>query len=385
MQFALDQREGVAHEVRVDGHLVLADPLLRESLHAIGDVGRVQGLAVELRGGAQKGAHGALGVGRDQHHAAAGLTGGRPGVAEVGRHAMGLQVLRVERAELVVGHAAGVKAPAAQLRQRHPRLVTCDISGYGEDGPYADMKAYDLLIQSESGFLSVTGTPDEPAKAGASIADIAAGMYAYSSILAALLHRDKTGEGAHIDVSMLESLTEWMGFPMYYAMDNASPPPRNGASHATIYPYGPFLAGDGHTVMLGLQNEREWVQFCESVLQQPGLASDPRFNSNRLRHENRAALEAIILNVFSHLTAAQVIERLDAAPIANARMNTMAEVWTHPQLQARRRWVDVDSPVGPLPALLPPGLSSAFEYTMGAIPRVGEHNEAILAEFGLQL
>ena len=233
--------------------------------------------------------------------------------------------------------------------------------------------------------MSVTGTPEQPSKAGNSVADIAAGMYAYSNILSALLLRQQTGLGSHIDVSMLEALGEWMGFPMYYAMDNASPPPRNGASHATIYPYGPFLAGDGHTVMLGLQNEREWVQFCESVLQQPGLASDPRFNSNRLRHENRAALEAIILNVFSHLTAAQVIERLDAAPIANARMNTMAEVWAHPQLRARRRWVDVDSPVGPLPALLPPGLSSAFEYTMGAIPRVGEHNEAILAEFGLQL
>ena len=286
---------------------------------------------------------------------------------------------------LAPGATSRMGLDADSLRPLHPRLVVCDISGYGLDGPYRDKKAYDLLIQSEAGYLSVTGTPEHPSKSGNSIADIAAGMYAYSSILAALLHRDKTGEGAHIDVSMLESLTEWMGFPMYYAMDHASPPPRNGASHATIYPYGPFLAGDGHTVMLGLQNEREWVQFCESVLLQPTLATDPRFNSNRLRHENRAALEAIILNVFSHLTAAQVIERLDAAPIANARMNTMAEVWTHPQLQARRRWVDVDSPVGPLPALLPPGLSSAFEYTMGAIPRVGEHNEAILAEFGLQL
>ena len=210
-------------------------------------------------------------------------------------------------------------------------------------------------------------------------------MYAYSSILAALIHRDKTGEGAHIDVSMLEALTEWMGFPMYYATDNAPAPTRNGASHATIYPYGPFLAGDGKSVMLGLQNEREWVQFCELVMHDMALASDARFNSNRLRHENKQLLEPLILQVFATLTAAQIIERLDKAQIANARMNNMADVWAHPQLKARKRWVDIDTPYGALPALLPPGQSDAFNYTMGAIPAVGEHTQRILDELGIEL
>ena len=286
---------------------------------------------------------------------------------------------------LAPGATARMGLDAAQLRTLHPRLIVCDISGYGLNGPYRDKKAYDLLIQSEAGYLSITGTPEQPSKSGNSIADIAAGMYAYSSILAALIHRDKTGQGAHIDVSMLEALTEWMGFPLYYSTDNATPPPRNGASHATIYPYGPFVAGDGNSVMLGLQNEREWLQFCDVVMQDKTLASDPRFNSNRLRHDNRQTLEAIILNVFASMTAAQVIEKLDQAQIANARMNHMADVWAHPQLKARERWVDIDSPVGKLPALLPPGQSDAFAYTMGAIPRVGEHTDQILAEFGITL
>jgi crotonobetainyl-CoA:carnitine CoA-transferase CaiB-like acyl-CoA transferase len=241
-----------------------------------------------------------------------------------------------------------------------------------------------LLIQSEAGFLSITGTPDHPSKSGNSIADIAAGMYAYTNILSALMQRDKTGEGSHIDVSMLEALGEWMGYPMYYAMDNATPPPRSAAAHATIYPYGPFAAGDGGTVMLGLQNEREWVQFCQHVLQQPALATDARFDSNARRNANRADLEKIILDTFAALMAAQVIERLDVAQIANARMNTMADLWAHPQLQARERWVTVGSPAGELPALLPPGKQSAFDYRMDAIPKVGEHTEAILKELGIQ-
>ncbi len=286
---------------------------------------------------------------------------------------------------LAPGATARMGLDAASLRAIHPRLIVCDISGYGLDGPYRDKKAYDLLIQSEAGYLSITGTPEQPSKSGNSIADIAAGMYAYTSILAALIHRDKTGEGAHIDVSMLESLTEWMSFPMYYATDNAPPPTRNGASHATIYPYGPFLAGDGNSVMLGLQNEREWVQFCEVVMQDKALATDPRFNSNSLRHENKQTLEPIILKEFAALSAAQVIERLDQAQIANARMNTMADLWAHPQLKARQRWVDIDTPQGKLPALLPPGQSDAFNYTMGAIPSVGEHTSSILAELGISL
>jgi len=268
------------------------------------------------------------------------------------------------------------------VSQRNPRLVVCDISGYGADGPYRDRKAYDLLIQSESGFLSVTGAPGEPAKAGCSIADIAAGMYAYSNILGALLLRSRTGQGCRIDVSMLESMVEWMSYPLYYAFDGAAPPPRTGAAHATIYPYGPFAAGDGKVVMLGLQNEREWVAFCEQVLQQPELARDPRFSSSAERSAHRDLLHAIIAAAFAPLTAREVVLRLDAAQIANARMNDMHEVWSHPQLAARHRWVSVGSVAGDIPALLPPGLPTAFEPRMDPVPSLGEHTEAILAELG---
>lgn len=267
------------------------------------------------------------------------------------------------------------------LHPTHPQLIVCDISGYGEDGPYRDKKAYDLLIQAEAGLLSVSGTPDTPSKAGNSMADIAAGMYAYSSILAALLQRQRTGEGSHIDVSMLESLTEWMSYPMYYAFEGAPPPPRTGASHASIYPYGPFATRDG-AVLLGVQNEREWAAFCDKVLRDPQLATDPRFDANARRNENRAALTAIILQVFGDLSTAQVEQRLDEAQIANARMNEMAGVWAHPQLKARERWRTVNSPAGPIPALLPPGRNNSFDYRMDAVPAVGEHTEAILHELG---
>jgi crotonobetainyl-CoA:carnitine CoA-transferase CaiB-like acyl-CoA transferase len=283
---------------------------------------------------------------------------------------------------LAPGAAARLGLAAQTLESRHPRLIVCDISGYGADGPYRDKKAYDLLIQSEAGFLSVTGTPGEPAKAGCSIADIAAGMYAFTGILAALLQREKTGRGARLDVSMLESLAEWMSYPLYYAFDGASAPARSGASHATIYPYGPFTAGDGKTVMLGLQNEREWAAFCADILRRSELAADPRFSSNSRRSENRAALKAIIEDTFRTLTAVEVVARLDAAQIANARVNAMDEVWAHPQLAARGRWVNVDTPVGPVPALKPPGASNAFEYRIDRIPAVGEHSEAILRELG---
>jgi crotonobetainyl-CoA:carnitine CoA-transferase CaiB-like acyl-CoA transferase len=293
----------------------------------------------------------------------------------------------VDRADVLVqnlapGAAARLGLGPAVLRASHPRLIVCDISGYGNDGPYRDKKAYDLLIQSEAGFLSVSGTPDEPSKAGCSIADIAAGMYAYTSILAALLQRGRTGEGAHIDVSMLESLAEWMSYPLYYAFDGAEPPARSGAAHATIYPYGPFPAGDGKTVMLGLQNEREWQSFCTQVLQQPALARDERFDANAKRHANRVALRALIVETFRPLTAARVVERLEQAQIANAQVNTMADVWAHPQLKARDRWAEVASPVGPLPALKPPGVNDAFDYRMDAIPALGQHTDALLAELG---
>ncbi len=283
---------------------------------------------------------------------------------------------------LAPGAAARMGLGAEALQAAHPRLVVCDISGYGEDGPYRDKKAYDLLIQSEAGFLSVTGTPGEPCKSGNSIADIAAGMYAYTGILAALLQRGRTGRGSHIDVSMLESLAEWMGYPMYYAYEGAPSPPRSAAAHATIYPYGPFPAGDGGTVMLGLQNEREWRVFCDKVLRQPALAADARFDSNAQRNAHREALRAIIVETFAALSTAQVVERLDAAQIANARMNDMAGLWSHPQLQARERWRQVGSPAGEIPALLPAGRQSAFDYRMDPIPAVGEHTEAILRELG---
>jgi crotonobetainyl-CoA:carnitine CoA-transferase CaiB-like acyl-CoA transferase len=283
---------------------------------------------------------------------------------------------------LAPGAASRMGLGFEALSLQHPRLIVCDISGYGEDGPYRDKKAYDLLIQSEAGFLSVTGTADSPSKAGNSMADIAAAMYACTSILSALLLRGKTGTGSHIDVSMLESLGEWMGYPLYYAFDGAAPPPRCGASHASIYPYGPFQAGDGGTVMLGLQNEREWKQFCERALQNAALANDPRFDSNARRNEHREALKAIILDAFAKLSTEQVLARLDQAQIANARMNDMAGLWAHPQLQARERWQTVGSPAGDIPALLPPGRSSAFDYRMDPVPAVGQHTEAILRELG---
>jgi itaconate CoA-transferase len=283
---------------------------------------------------------------------------------------------------LAPGAAARLGLSYEALREKYPRLIVCDISGYGADGPYRDKKAYDLLIQSESGFLSITGTPDAPAKAGCSISDIAAGMYAYSNILAALIQRGRTGQGCNIDVSMLESMVEWMSFPLYYAMDGATPPQRAGAAHATIYPYGPFPAGDGKVVMLGLQNEREWGLFCTKVLLQPELATDPRFVSNSARTAARAELRAIIAEVFSTLTAEQVIERLDAAQIANAHMNDMHDLWNHPQLAARHRWVEVGSPAGSIPALLPPGVPNTWEPHMGPVPALGQHTDAILANIG---
>ena len=284
---------------------------------------------------------------------------------------------------LAPGAAARMGLTAEVLQKENPKLIMCAISGYGSDGPYRDKKAYDLLIQSEAGFLSITGTPETPSKAGNSIADIAAGMYAYSNILAALLQRGKTGKGTVIDISLLEALSEWMSFPMYYAYKGAEPPSRNGASHATIYPYGPFKAGDGKTVMLGLQNEREWAQFCETVLEKPELAQDERFNKNFKRNEKRVELLEMIETCFSKLTAEQLIARLEKAQIANAHLNDMEGLWQHEQLKARNRWAEVGTPAGPIPALLPPGLNDSYDYRMDPIPAVGEHTDAILKELGM--
>jgi itaconate CoA-transferase len=269
------------------------------------------------------------------------------------------------------------------LHAKHPRLIVCDISGYGSDGPYRDKKAYDLLIQSESGFLSITGTPEEPVKAGCSIADISAGMYAFSNILAALLQRGKTDRGCRIEVSMLESMVEWMSHALYYSLDGGSPPPRAGAAHASIYPYGPFQVGGGGTVMLGVQNEREWATFCEQVLGRPALAVDPQFASNTKRVAARDALRAVVLECFSVLTLEEVTERLQGANIANARLNDMHEVWRHPQLTARGRLTEVDTPVGKIPAFRPPLGSNTFSARMDAVPALGENTLAILMECGL--
>ncbi|KAK5788116.1 hypothetical protein VI817_009074 [Penicillium citrinum] len=289
---------------------------------------------------------------------------------------------------LAPGAAARLGVSHESLKDKHPSLIVCDISGYGQDGPYRDKKAYDLLIQSEAGMLSVTGTGKEPAKVGISIADIAAGMYAYTNILSALMQRGKDGKGCRIDISMLESMVEWMGFPIYYAFEGAAGPIPAGASHASIYPYGPFETGDGQSVMLGIQNEREWANFCSGVLSQPELTSDERFSSNSKRTQNRDALKAIICESFSKLTAEETITRLDRATIANANVNDMQDVWNHAQLKARERWTHVQTPAGVVPTLLPPGSTmipekGGYGARIASVPKVGEHNQAILAELGL--
>lgn len=283
---------------------------------------------------------------------------------------------------LAPGAAARMGLSFEALAPTHPGLIVCDISGYGEGGPYTQKKAYDLLIQSEAGFLSITGTPDEPVKAGISIADIAAGMYAYTNILGALIERGKTGRGRRIEIAMIDAMVEWMNFPLYYAYQGQESPRRTGASHATIYPYGPFRAGDGRTVMLGLQNEREWALFCDKVLGDSAIATDERFSSNARRTANRDLVRALIEDTFADLSADEVMRRLDAADIANANVSTMADLWKHPQLQARQRWTQVDTPAGPVPALQPPGMGGDHPARMGPVPALGEHTEAILHELG---
>ena len=293
----------------------------------------------------------------------------------------------VERADVFVqnlapGAVERLGLGADELRKRHPKLIWCGISGYGPSGPYAKKKAYDLLVQCEAGLLSVTGSADAPAKAGIPVADIAAGMYAFSSILAALLRRMRTGEGATLDITMFEALGEWMGFPAYFTAYGGSAPARSGAHHATIAPYGPFRTGDGGTVFLSVQNEREFARFCEGVLEDASLARDARFSSSPARLAHRPVLHEVIDRVFSRLSADQVISRLEAADIANARLNSMEEFWRHPQLAARERWASVPSPAGPIDALKPPFNLSEFRPRMDAVPAVGEHTRTVLAELG---
>ncbi|NOD85581.1 CaiB/BaiF CoA-transferase family protein [Ruegeria sp. HKCCD6119] len=304
------------------------------------------------------------------------------------KHPDGAEILQklVAKADVVVqnlapGAAARLGLGYEELSKVNPGVIVCNISGYGKGGPDENRKAYDLLIQSEAGFMSTTGTPDDPSKAGISIADISAGMYAYTNILTALMQREKAGQGCEIDLSMLDAMTEWMSYPLYYAYKGAEPPARAGASHATIFPYGPFSVGDGRTVILGLQNEREWKAFCELVLEAPGLAADSRFSSNSLRAENKIALTQIITTSFDDLTTETVIERLDRAGIANANMNDMSDVWHHVQFEARNRWREVQTPKGSIHALLPPG-GIGSEPRMDAVPALGEHSTDLLAELG---
>lgn len=305
------------------------------------------------------------------------------------KHAAASTILArlLERADvflhnLAPGAVERLGLDAQTLRKRHPALIWCGISGYGPAGPYASKKAYDLLVQCEAGMLSVTGTTDAPSKAGIPVADIAAGMYAFSSILAALIRRQRTGEGATLDITMFESLGEWMGFPAYFTAYGGTAPPRSGAHHATIVPYGPFRTGDGASVFLSVQNEREFARFCEVVLESRSLASDARFANSPARLANRDALHAAIERVFSRLSAAQALERLEAADIANARLNTMEEFWRHPQLEARRRKAKVGTPGGDMDALKPPFNLSNAEPRMDPVPALGQHTRALLAELG---
>ena len=301
----------------------------------------------------------------------------------------GADVLRrlIARADVVVqnlapGAAVRLGAGPDELRRRHPALIVCTVSGYGADGPYASKKAYDLLVQSEAGLISITGTPDAPAKVGISVADIAAGMYAYSAVLAALLARARTGEGASIEVSLFDALAEWMAAPAYYTKYGGAAPARTGANHASIAPYGPFRAGDGREIFLAIQNAREWQRFCAEVLNRPELADDERFRTNADRVRHRQALHEEIDRVAGQLTADALVARLEAARIAYARMNSVAEFVDHPQLAARGRWGSIDSPAGRVAALRPPATISGVDWRMGPVPALGEHTDAILAELG---
>ncbi|KAJ3479383.1 hypothetical protein NLG97_g8335 [Lecanicillium saksenae] len=285
---------------------------------------------------------------------------------------------------LVPGATGRMGLSYEDLREGNPRLIVCDISGYGSYGPYRDKKAYDLLIQSEAGFVSVTGGANEPSKAGISIADIASGMYAYTNILTALIERGQTGKGKRIDISMLESMVEWMNFPLYYSINDQPLVPRTGLTHATVYPYGPFDTAGGESVMFGVQNEREWLLLCRDVLGDESIATDERFISNSLRSQNREPLRSIICEKFSTHSASAVLEKLDAAGIANAKVNDMHDVWKHPQLQARGRWAEMQTPAGIVPTLLPPGIDAPSDTRLDAVPEVGQHNDSLFAEFGIE-
>ena len=302
--------------------------------------------------------------------------------------ALGVLTRLIDRADVFVqnlapGAADRLGTAPGALRERRPRLIVCSVSGYGSSGPYAQKKAYDLLVQSEAGLISITGTEDAPAKVGISVADIAAGMYAYSGILTALLARTASGLGTSLEVSLFDALTEWMAQPAYYTGYGGTPLPRSGPNHAFIAPYGPFRAGDGGHVSLGIQNAREWIGFCADVLQRPELADDERFRTNPLRVKNRRALHDAIESAFATLSTSDVIERLESARIAWAHMNSVAELLDHPQLAQRDCWRDIGSPAGPLRAIVPPVRMDGVEPVMGDVPALGQHTDAILEELGV--
>ncbi|PYU22358.1 MAG: carnitine dehydratase [Acidobacteria bacterium] len=283
---------------------------------------------------------------------------------------------------LAPGAADRVGLKSKAMLSRNERLVVCEISGYGSEGPYKNKKAYDLLVQFETGLVSITGTPDSPSKAGISAADIAAGVYAFSGILMALYRREKTGRGGVVQVSLFDALSEWVLPAAYYGLYGGSAPSRSGAEHASIAPYGPYFTGDGKQINIGIQNEREWRQFCALVLLNREIAADPRFDSNSQRSENRKALRSVIAEIFRTLTLEEIVERLEHAGIAHSRANSVQELLPHPQHAARGRWRNVASPVGPLQALLPSILLDGADPRMEAIPALGQDTDAILTELG---
>ena len=268
------------------------------------------------------------------------------------------------------------------LKTQYEKLIVCNISGYGTDGPFKDRKAYDLLVQAESGFLSITGTDQELVKSGISIADIAAGMHAFSAILAAVIERGKSGKGSCIDISMLEAMVEWMGFPLLYSFDGASPPKRTGSDHASIYPYGVFETGDAETLMIGLQNEREWAKFCDIVLENPQLIDVDRFSTNTDRSMNRGELKDLIQSIFTNQSTDELIIKLKTADIAYANVNDMDKVWNHEQLKKLNRLVVTDTPGGEVSTFLPPTNNSEFDPVISPVPALGEHSQKILDELG---
>jgi len=301
----------------------------------------------------------------------------------------GIQVLHelLQRADVLIQNLSpgalerlGIKVPS--LRSRYPSLIICSISGYGATGPYHDRKAYDLLIQAEAGLLSITGGDDFPSKAGIAVADIAAGMYAYSGILSALYHRHKTGSGCHLEVSLLDSLGEWMGYPIYYTMFGGQTLPRTEAHHATIAPYGPYTAADGETVLLAVQNATEWKSFCESVLEAPELEIDVKFATNPLRVRHRDLLDQEIKSRLRAMRSDELLSRLSHANIAFGIARDMESVASHPQLISRERWRNIPTPVGEIRALIPPVISDTFMPQLGGVPELGANTDALLSELG---